>query len=63
MFSTIFEFWYDLPILLRVGLSLLLIGISVLTYFTGRIWISPGAVGMILLFFCGAGRNSDGYNF
>jgi hypothetical protein len=59
-----FSFWYELPVILRVVLSLVLIGISVLAFFLAdRIWVSPAAVGLVLLFFCGSGGNTNGYNF
>ncbi len=63
MFGAIFEFWYKLPVLLRIGLSLLLIGVSAITFLTDRIWISPGVIGLVLLFFAGSGSNKGGYNF
>lgn len=64
MFSAIFDIWHDLPVILRVGLSLILIGITVLTIFVGdRIWVLPGAIGLVLLLFAGSGKNKNGYNF
>lgn len=58
-----FEFWFGLPVILRVLLSLVLISMSVIAFFAGYIWVWPGAAGLVLLLFCGAGKNKGGYNF
>ena len=58
------SWWYDLPVPLRLGFALLLIGISTAPYFFANlIWPWGWAVGGILLLFCGAGSNKGGYNF
>ncbi len=63
MFGAIFDFWYDLPFIFRILLSLGLILLSVIVFFCGRIWPWPAAVGLILLCFSGSGGNKNGYNF
>jgi hypothetical protein len=60
---TIFDFWFDLPVLPRIGLSFVLIGVSVLTFLLGNTWFTPGGIVFALLLFAGAGSNKDGYNF
>ena len=47
------EFWYDLPTLLRIALGL----------FADRIWPWGWAVGAVMIFASGAGKNKGGYNF
>ena len=61
-----FDFWYDLPPLLRGGMGLLMIGIAVALFFMtgGRlITYGLGIVGLVLLLFCTAGHDSGGYKF
>jgi hypothetical protein len=61
-----FDFWYDLPPILRAGFGLLLIGIAALTYFATagtRIAYGMGLVGLVLLLFSSAGSNNSGYKF
>jgi hypothetical protein len=60
-----FDFWFELPKLLRALLGLVLIGIAVAIYFASggtTFAIGLGVVGLVFLLFCGAGK-SDGYNF
>jgi fucose permease len=59
-----FDFWYELPFLLRIGLGLLLIGISTLIFFAAdRIWPYGWIAGAIMVLGSGAGGNKNGYNF
>ena len=62
-----FDFWYDLPPILRACFALVLIVIAVGTVFlTGYIYrwnVVMGVVGLILLLFSGSGSNKSGYNF
>lgn len=61
-----FDFWYDLPPILRAGLGLLLIAIAVVIYFAsgGRLFaIGCGVVGLVFLLGAGAGHDKGGYNF
>ena len=61
-----FEFWFDLPPLLRAIFSLAIIGVAVVLYFVTnphRIFYGIGIVGIILLFASGAGSNKGGYKF
>jgi hypothetical protein len=60
-----FDFWFELPPILRAGLGILLMVIA------GVIWFASGGtlyaiglavVGFVLLLFCKAG-DSGGYNF
>lgn len=48
-----FEWWLDLPPVLRYGVALLLIAISTGLWFCGRFWPWGWAVGTALLFFAG----------
>jgi hypothetical protein len=58
------EFWYDLPTILRIALGLLFIGISTaFFFFADRIWPWGWAVGAVMIFASGAGKNKGGYNF
>ena len=59
-----FDFWFELPPLLRAGLGLLLIVFAVVIFFlTGRyIMIGLAAAGLMMLLFSKAG-DSGGYNF
>ena len=64
------DFWYDLPPVLRAGLGILLMVISVVIFFatgygTGRVHIVTYGLfvtGFVMLLFCKAG-DSGGYNF
>lgn len=59
-----FDFWYELPTILRIALGLVFIGISVaVLVFANRIWIWGFAVGGIMILASGAGNNKGGYNF
>jgi hypothetical protein len=59
-----FDFWYELPPLLRAGLGLLLIVAAVIIFFmTGRvIMIGLAVIGLMMILFSKAG-DSGGYNF
>jgi hypothetical protein len=59
-----FDFWYELPPLLRAGMGLLLIIVAVVVFFmTGRvIMIGLAVVGLMFVLFSKAG-DSGGYNF
>jgi hypothetical protein len=63
MFNRILDLWMNVPTILRIGLSVLLIGISVAVYFVGYIWIWPGAVGLVLLCASMLSSGDNGYNF
>jgi hypothetical protein len=60
-----FDFWFELPPILRAGLGILLMVVA------GVIWFASGGtlyaiglavVGLVFLLFCKAG-DSGGYNF
>lgn len=56
--------WFDLPVLLRAALGLVLIGISTFIFFAAdRIWIWGWVIGAVFLLGCTAGKNKGGYNF
>lgn len=59
-----FDFWFDLPPLLRAGLGILLmLAAAAIFLLTGRvIAIGLFAIGLMFLLFCKAG-NDGGYNF
>jgi hypothetical protein len=61
-----FDFWYDLPPLLRALMGVGLIVIAVVIYFGtgGRlVAVGLGAIGLIFLVFCQAGDDGSGYKF
>ncbi len=61
-----FDFWFELPTVLRIVMGLVMIGIAALIYFlTGgtRIAFGLGITGFIWVLASGAGSNKDGYNF
>ena len=61
-----FDFWYELPPLLRAGLGLLLVGVAVAIWFAtgGRLYaIGLGAIGIVMILFANAGNDSGGYKF
>lgn len=61
-----FDFWYDLPPILRAGMGLFLMAVAVVLYFAtgGRLFaIGIGAIGLMFLLFCKAGNDGGGYNF
>lgn len=61
-----FDFWFDLPVVLRAVFALILIGVAVLIFFLSggtRIAIGLGVIGLVLLFASGSGSNKSGYNF
>ena len=60
-----FDFWYELPPILRAGMGLLMIAVSVGIFFlTGGTLLTYGlfCVGLVFLLFAKAG-DSGGYNF
>ena len=60
-----FDFWFELPPILRAGMGLLMIIIAgVLWYLTGGRLYAYGlaGVGLVLMLFANAG-NSGGYKF
>ena len=63
----VFDFWYELPPLLRAGFGIVLILVAVVAVFlTGYIYtwnIAVGAIGLVFLLFSGAGGNKGGYRF
>ena len=61
-----FDFWYELPPLLRAGFGLLLLLVA------GAIWffsngtfyaIGIAVIGLVMILFCNAGSDSGGYKF
>ena len=60
-----FDFWFELPPILRAVMGLVLIAVAVVVFFlfSGRIAIGLGAIGIVFLLFCKAGSNTGGYNF
>ena len=61
-----FDFWFDLPPLLRAGVGAVLLGIAVLMFMVGirnRLTVIVGSVGLVLVLFCKAGHDDSGYNF
>jgi hypothetical protein len=58
--------WIDLPTWLRAVVGFLLVGLAVLIFFLTRgvrIAVVIGAVGLVMILFCGAGNDKSGYNF
>jgi hypothetical protein len=61
-----FDFWYELPPILRALMGLVMIGIAVLLWFLtgGRLYTYGLAiVGLIFLLGAGAGSDKGGYKF
>ena len=61
-----FDFWYELPPIMRAGLGILLMIIAVVIFMaTGGTLLAYGAfaVGLVFLLFCGAGSSGGGYKF
>jgi hypothetical protein len=61
-----FDFWYELPPLLRAAFGVLLIAIAGVIWFAtgGRLYaIGLGAIGLVFLMFCSAGNDGNGYKF
>jgi hypothetical protein len=59
-----FDFWYELPRILRIALGLVFIAISTaILLFGDRIWPWGWVVGAVMIFASGAGSNKGGYNF
>ena len=62
-----FDFWYDLPPILRAVLGIVMMRIAVLIYFmTERVHIVAyglAATGFVFLLFCTAGKDKGGYKF
>ena len=46
-----FERWAGLNTWLKVGMALLLLGVSTVLWFTGRIWLWGWVAGVVLLLF------------
>ena len=60
-----FDFWFELPPILRAGLGILLMAIAGVIWFAsgGTLYaIGLGVVGLMFLLFCKSG-DSGGYNF
>ncbi len=58
--------WIDLPTWLRALAGFLLVGVAVLVFFLTRgirIPVGIGAVGLVMILFCGIGNDKSGYNF
>jgi hypothetical protein len=58
--------WYELPPLLRAGVGVLFIILAVLGFFAHvrmRLYVTLGAVGLVMVLFCRAGHDDSGYNF
>jgi hypothetical protein len=56
--------WADQSAWLRYGVALLLIALSTVLFFAGRIWIWGWVVGVILLLFSGpSSSEKKGYRF
>ena len=61
-----FDFWFELPKVLRIVMGLAMIGLAGLIFLAseGRTYaIGLGVVGLVFVLFSGAGSNKDGYNF
>jgi hypothetical protein len=61
-----FDSWYDLPPLLRVGLGVVLLGLAVVFFLGGvtiRVVVPIGVFGLVCILFCRAGHDDGGYNF
>ena len=61
-----FDFWYELPPILRALMGVAMMGVSVAIYFASgghAIAYGLGIMGLIFLIFSGAGGNSGGYKF
>ncbi|HEY7088226.1 MAG TPA: hypothetical protein VH518_09070 [Tepidisphaeraceae bacterium] len=60
-----FDFWFELPPMLRAGLGVLLLIIGGVLFFVtgGLVFIGLGAVGLMFILFCNAGKDKGGYNF
>lgn len=61
-----FDFWYDLPPILRAVMGLVMMAIAAVIFFaTGGhlIAIGLGVVGLVFLLGAGAGKGGGGYNF
>jgi hypothetical protein len=56
--------WADQSAWLRYGVALLLIALSTVLFFAGRIWIWGWVVGVVLLLFSGpSSSEKKGYRF
>jgi len=59
-----FDFWLEMPRMIRVSIALGIIAITaIIWFFTGRLFYVMGIIGIVLLFAAGAGNNKSGYNF
>jgi hypothetical protein len=59
-----FSWWAEQSPWLRYGVALLLIAISTIIFFGGRIWIWGWVAGGIMLLFAGPSRSEkNGYHF
>lgn len=65
MLHSIIEWWAELPWWLRIGVALILIGVSTVVYLiSDRIWIWGWVVGALLLFIGGPSQTEKrGYRF
>ena len=60
----IFTWWAGQSAWLRFGVAFLLIAVSTILYFAGRIWIWGWVVGGIMLLFAGpSSSEKKGYHF
>lgn len=61
-----FDFWYELPPILRALMGLIMIAVAVLIWFmaSGTVYAYGLAiVGLVFLLGAGAGSDKGGYNF
>jgi hypothetical protein len=64
MFGQRFEWWAELPPLLRVGMALLMIAIGVVCFFAQTRGWTIGLLGIVLLLFSGpSGPEKKGYRW
>jgi hypothetical protein len=62
----VFDFWYELPTVLRAVMGLALMGIAAVIFFASdgtRVAIGLAVVGLMMLLFSGAGNDNSDYNF
>ena len=60
-----FDFWFELPPILRAGLgAVILIVCTILFFLTGGVvFVGLAAIGLMFILFCRAGKDKGGYNF
>jgi hypothetical protein len=61
-----FDFWYELPPVLRATVGWLMIAVAVGIWFLtgGRLYaIGIGAIGIVFVLFSNAGNDNNGYHF